>query len=256
MGKIALITGASSGIGEACARVFAQNGIDVIISARRLEKLVKLEKELKERFGARVLPLKLDVRKKDEVFDYLGNLPDEWKEVDILVNNAGLSKGLEKLQDGKVENWEVMIDTNIKGLLYVTKAILPKMVERNSGTIVNIASIAGHETYPGGNVYCATKAFVLQLSKAMRMDLLGTGVRVISIDPGMVETEFSIVRFDGDKERAKKVYENINPLTANDIAEAVWFAVSRPNHVTVEDMVIMPTEQASVLMNIKNYKNF
>ncbi len=256
MGKIALITGASSGIGEACARVFAQNGIDVIISARRLEKLIKLERKLKENYGVKVLPLKLDVRKRDEVFDYLGNLPDEWKEVEILVNNAGLSKGLEKLQDGKVENWEVMIDTNIKGLLYVTKAILPGMVKRKSGTIVNIASIAGHETYPGGNVYCATKAFVLQLSKAMRMDLLGTGVRVISIDPGMVETEFSIVRFDGDRKRAKKVYENINPLTAEDVAQAVWFAVSRPEHVTIEDMVIMPTEQASVLMNIKNYEKF
>ncbi len=256
MGTIALITGASSGIGKACARVFAQNGVDVIISARRLEKLIKLEKELEESYGAKVLPLKLDVRNRDEVFEYLGNLPDEWKEVKILVNNAGLSKGLEKLQDGKVDNWEVMIDTNIKGLLYVTKAILPGMVNRGSGTIVNIASIAGHETYPGGNVYCATKAFVLQLSKAMRMDLLGTGVRVISIDPGMVETEFSIVRFDGDKERAKKVYENINPLTDEDVAQAVWFAVSRPKHVTIEDMVIMPTEQASVLMNIKNYDKF
>ncbi len=254
MGKIALITGASSGIGKACAEILAKNGINVIVAARRLDRLIELEKELKSKYGVDVLPIQLDVTRKDEVLDYLGNLPTDWKNIEILINNAGLSKGLEKLQDGKVENWEIMIDTNIKGLLYVTKAILPSMVERNSGTIVNIASIAGHEVYPGGNVYCATKAAVLHLSKAMRMDVLGTNIRVISIDPGMVETEFSIVRFDGDTQRAKRVYENIKPLTAMDVAEAVWFAVSRPVHVTIEDLVIMPTEQASVLLNVKNYK--
>ncbi len=254
MEKIALITGASSGIGKACAEILAKNGIDVIITARRLERLIELEKQLSTDYGIRILPLKLDVTKKNEVFDLLDNLPEEWKDIEILINNAGLSKGLEKLQDGEINNWEVMIDTNIKGLLYVTKAILPRMVKRNSGTIVNIASIAAHETYPGGNVYCATKAAVLHLSKALRMDVLGKDIRVISIDPGMVETEFSIVRFDGDIERAKKVYENITPLTAWDVAEAVWFAVSRPKHVTIEDLVIMPTQQASVLLNIKNYK--
>ncbi len=255
MDKIALITGASSGIGKACAEIFAKNGINVIIAARRLERLVELEKELTNKYKVEVLPLKLDVTSKEEVFDFLGNLPKDWQDVEILINNAGLSKGLDRLQDGKVENWEIMIDTNIKGLLYVTKAILPRMVEKNSGTIVNIASIAGHETYPGGNVYCATKAAVLHLSKALRMDVLGTNIRVISIDPGMVETEFSIVRFDGDEERAKKVYENITPLTAEDVAEAVWFAISRPKHVTIEDLVIMPTQQASVLLTVKNYKN-
>ncbi|AEA33497.1 SDR family oxidoreductase [Hippea maritima] len=254
MAKVALITGASSGIGKATAEIFAKNSIDLIITARRLERLIDLKDELEGKYNIKVLPMKLDIRNKDEVIESLTNLPPVWRDVEILVNNAGLSKGLEKLQDGKINNWEVMIDTNIKGLLYATKAILPSMIQRNSGTIVNIASIAGHETYPGGNVYCATKAAVLQLSKALRMDVLGTNVRVISIDPGMVETEFSIVRFDGDKEKAKKVYENIIPLTAEDVAEAVWFAVSRPTHVTIEDMVIMPTQQASVLLNVKNYK--
>ncbi len=255
MDTIALVTGASSGIGKACAEILAKNGINVIIAARRLEKLLEVEKELTKKYQVDILPLRLDVTNKEEVFDFLNNLPKDWQNVEILINNAGLSKGLEKLHDGKVENWEIMIDTNIKGLLYVTKAILPKMVERNSGTIVNIASIAGHETYPGGNVYCATKAAVLHLSKALRMDVLGKNIRVISIDPGMVETEFSIVRFDGDKERAKKVYENITPLTAEDVAETVWFAVSRPKHVTLEDIVIMPTQQASALLTVKNYKN-
>ncbi len=255
MGEVALITGASSGIGKACADILAKNGINVIIAARRLERLLELEKELTKKYKVEVLPLKLDVTNKEEVFDFLGNLPKDWQDVEILINNAGLSKGLDKLQNGKVENWEIMIDTNIKGLLYVTKAVLPRMIEKNSGTIVNIASIAGHETYPGGNVYCATKAAVLHLSKALRMDVLGTNIRVISIDPGMVETEFSIVRFNGDKERAKNVYENITPLTADDVAEAVWFAVSRPKHVTIEDLVIMPTQQASALLTIKNYKN-
>jgi 3-hydroxy acid dehydrogenase/malonic semialdehyde reductase len=254
MNKIALITGASSGIGRATAVEFAKHNIDIIAAARRLDKIIELQDYLQGKYNIKVLPMQLDVRDKKLVLDYLENLPDEWKNIDILVNNAGLSKGLEKLQDGKIENWELMIDTNIKGLLYVTKAILPDMLKRNSGTIVNLASIAGHETYIGGNVYCATKAAVLQLSKALRMDVLGSYVRVVSIDPGMVETEFSIVRFDGDKEKADKVYENISPLKAEDVAEAIWFAVSRPKHVTIEDMVIMPTQQASAVVNIKNYK--
>ncbi len=254
MARIALITGASSGIGKACAEEFAKNGINIIAAARRLDRLTLLKDELEDKYTIKVLPIQLDVTDKERAIDYLTNLPKEWKNIDILVNNAGLSKGLETLQNGNIQDWELMIDTNIKGLLYATKAILPHMVERNSGTIVNIASIAAHETYIGGNVYCATKAAVLQLSKALRMDVLGHNIRVISIDPGMVETEFSIVRFDGDKEKAKKVYEGIEALTPQDIAEAIWFAVSRPKHVTIEDMVIMPTQQASVTMNIKNYK--
>ncbi len=256
MSKTALITGASSGIGRSCAKLFAKNKIDLIIAARRLEKLTDLSNELKKDYGIKVFPIKLDVKEQDSVLDSLNNLPKDWENIDILINAAGLSKGLEKLQEGKIEHWENMIDTNVKGLLYVTRTILPGMVKRKSGTVVNLASIAGHETYMGGNVYCATKSAVLQLSKAMRMDLLGTGVRVISIDPGMVETEFSVVRFDGDKEKAKQVYENIDALTPDDIAEAIYFAVSMPDRVTIEDMVIMPTQQASVTMNIKNYKRF
>ncbi len=254
MSKIALITGASSGIGKACAQLFAQNGIDVIITARRLEKLIELKDEIETKYSTRVLPIKLDVTDRKAVSDSLSHLPQGWQNIDILINNAGLSRGLEKLQDGNIEDWEEMIDTNIKGLLYVTKAILPSMVKRNEGTVVNLASIAGHEAYPGGNVYCATKAAVLHLSKAMRMDVLGHNIRVISIDPGMVETEFSIVRFHGDKEKADEVYKNIEPLTAQDIAQAIYFTVSLPQHVTIEDMVIMPTQQASATLNIKNYK--
>ncbi len=254
MEKIALVTGASSGIGKSCVEIFAKNGINVIATARRLERLIEIKDNLEKRYETRILPLKLDVTNKNMVFDYLGNLPDEWKDVEILVNNAGLSRGLERLQEGSVDDWEEMIDTNIKGLLYVTKAILPGMIEKRSGTIVNLASIAGHETYVGGNVYCATKAAVLQLSKALRMDVLGYNIRVISIDPGMVETEFSVVRFHGDKEKADKVYEGIDALKPEDIANAVYFSVSLPQHVTIEDMVIMPTQQASVTLNIKNYK--
>ncbi len=252
--KIALITGASSGIGKACVEEFAKNGINVIAAARRLEKITELKDYIEEKYNTKVLPMQLNVTNRNLVDDYLNHLPKNWEDIEILINNAGLSKGLERLQDGKIDNWEKMIDTNIKGLLYVTKAVLPKMVEKNSGTVVNLASIAGHETYIGGNVYCATKAAVLQLSKALRMDVLGYDIRIVSIDPGMVETEFSIVRFDGDKEKANKVYENTSPLTAQDIAEAVWFAVSRPKHVTIEDMVIMPTQQASAILNTKNYK--
>ncbi len=254
-GSIALITGASSGIGKACAYLFAQHGINLIITARRLERLLEIQEEIKKLYSVDVLPIKLDVRKRKDVFEALTNLPDRFKDVDILINNAGLSKGLDPIHEGNVDDWETMIDTNIKGLLYVTRAILPGMVKRNRGTVVNVASIAAHETYPGGNVYCATKAFVLQLSKAMRMDLLGTNVRVISVDPGMVETEFSIVRFNGDVERAKEVYEGLRPLTADDIAKTIYMAISMPDHVTLEDIVVMPTDQASVLLNIKHLKD-
>ncbi len=254
MKKIALVTGASSGIGKSCVEIFAKNGINIIAVARRLERLIELKDNVENRYGVKLLPVQLDITDKTAVSDYLTNLPDDWKDIEILINNAGLSRGLDKLQDGNIDDWEEMIDVNIKGLLYVTKAILPGMVKRNSGTVVNLSSIAGHETYIGGNVYCATKAAVLHLSKAMRMDVLGHNIRVISIDPGMVETEFSIVRFHGDKEKADKVYENITPLTPDDVANAVYFTVSLPQHVTIEDMVIMPTQQASATLNIKNYK--
>jgi len=247
-GKTVLVTGASSGIGQACARAFAGRGARLIIAARRADRLRLLATELKRAHRADVRALTLDVRDHRQVIKTIGGLPIRWREIDILVNNAGLSRGLEKLYEGHLRDWEEMIDTNIKGLLYVTRAVLPGMVARNRGHIVNIGSIAGHEIYPAGNVYCATKHAVRALNKAMRMDVFGTGIRVTAIDPGMVETEFSLVRFHGDRERADKVYQGARPLSAADVAEAVVWACDRPAHVNIEDMVIMPTGQASATM--------
>jgi len=244
MGKIAFITGASAGIGEACARVFAREGYSLLLAARRINRLESLAIALEE-YGVDTHLLALDVRDASEVFSAFSNLPSEWQQVDVLVNNAGLSQGLDPIQAGDIGDWDRMIDTNIKGLLYVTRAVAPIMVARQSGHIINIGSIAGKEVYPNGNVYCATKHAVDALTKGMRIDLLEKGVKVTAIHPGMVETEFSEVRFKGDKERAAKVYEDMEPLIAEDIAEAVWFAASRPKHVNINDMLIMPTAQAS-----------
>jgi len=245
MSKIALITGASSGIGEACAKILAQYNYDLILAARRLEKIETLASELTSAYGIRTQCLKLDVRQAEEVELQLNALPDSWKAIGVLVNNAGLSQGLDPIHEGKLADWDTMIDTNIKGLLYVSRVVSPWMVERQSGHIVNIGSIAGKETYANGNVYCATKHAVDALNKAMRIDLLPYGIRVTGIHPGAVETEFSEVRFKGDTERAKKVYEGFEPLIATDIAEAIWFAVSRPAHVNINDLIIMPTAQAN-----------
>lgn len=245
MNKIALITGASAGIGEACARVLAKEGYQLILAARRKERLEKLAEELKQAYSTNSYLIELDVRDKAAVNEVLGNLPNEWKAVDVLVNNAGLSQGLDPIQTGDTDDWDRMIDTNIKGLLYVTRAITPGMVERKSGHIINIGSIAGKEVYPNGNVYCATKHAVDALSKGMRIDLLPYGIKVTAIHPGMVETEFSIVRFKGDEDRAAAVYHNLEPLVAQDIAEAAWFAISRPPHVNINDLLIMPTIQAN-----------
>jgi len=247
MQKTALITGATAGIGEATARLFAQNGIHIIITGRREERLLVLKNEL-ERHNVRILPLCLDVRNEQEVKNALSNLPDEWKKIDILVNNAGLAAGLSTLQEGDTDDWNRMIDTNIKGLLYITRYVSPTMAERKSGHIINIGSIAGKEVYPNGNVYCATKHAVDALTKGMRIDLLTHNVRVTQICPGAVETEFSIVRFRGDKSRADKVYEGFESLVAQDVAECVWFAVSRPEHVNINDLVVMPTAQAMAAM--------
>src|SRR5690606_9565200 len=244
MGKIAFITGASAGIGEACARVFAREGYSLLLAARRINRLESLAIALEE-YGVDTHLLALDVRDASEVFSAFSNLPSEWQQVDVLVNNAGLSQGLDPVQAGDNGDWDRMIVTNIKGLLYVTRAVAPIMVARQSGHIINIGSIAGKEVYPNGNVYCATKHAVDALTKGMRIDLLEKGVKVTAIHPGMVETEFSEVRFKGDKERAAKVYEDMEPLIAEDIAEAVWFAASRPKHVNINDMLIMPTAQAS-----------
>lgn len=244
MSKIALITGATSGIGEATAFKLAENDFHIIITGRRNERLISLKQKL-ESLGTRVLALCFDVRDKTQVKNALGNLPQEWSNINVLVNNAGLSAGLDPLQSGDTDDWNRMIDTNIKGLLYVTRIVSPGMVTRKSGHIINIGSIAGKEVYPNGNVYCATKHAVDALTKGMRIDLLPYNVKVTQICPGAVETEFSVVRFHGDKARADKVYEGFENLVANDIAHCILFAVSRPPHVNINDMVVMPTAQAS-----------
>lgn len=245
MSKIALVTGATSGIGEATAILLAKEGYDLIITGRRGERVAALETSLKAEYGVKVLPLVFDVRSQAEVEENLGGLPDEWKAIDVLVNNAGLAVGLNPIQDGVVDDWERMIDTNIKGLLYVTRVISNYMKERRSGHIVNLCSIAGKEAYANGNVYCGTKHAVDALTKGMRIDLLPYKVRVSQICPGAVETEFSLVRFKGDAERAGNVYKGFTPLTAMDVADAILYMIKCPAHVNINDMVIMPTAQAN-----------
>lgn len=244
MRKIALITGATSGIGEAAALNLSENNFDVIITGRRAERLEKLQKQLAEN-GTRVLSLCFDVRNEEEVNNALKDLPPEWQEIDVLVNNSGLASGLDPIQKGDTEDWNAMLDTNVKGLLYVTRAVSPGMVERKKGHIINIGSIAGKEVYPNGNVYCASKHAVDALTKGMRIDLLPHNVKVTQICPGAVETEFSVVRFHGDKHRADTVYDGYESLVAADIADCIWFAVSRPDHVNINDMIVMPAAQAS-----------
>ena len=244
MSKIALITGATSGIGRAVADIFAENKYNLIVTGRRSERLQELKAALEQQHGISVLALCFDVRDNDEVVRNIESLPVEWRNIDVLVNNAGLAVGLNHIQDGVLDDWERMIDTNIKGLLYVTRAVSPLMIARNSGHIVNICSIAGKEVYENGNVYCATKHAVDALSKAMRIDMLGHNIKVTNICPGAVETEFSIVRFKGDTQRAAGTYKGIEPLTGRDIAECIYFAVSLPEHVCINDMMIMPTAQA------------
>ena len=244
MNKIALITGATSGIGRAVADIFAENKYNLIVTGRRSERLQELKAALEQQHGISVLALCFDVRDNDEVVRNIESLPVEWRNIDVLVNNAGLAVGLNHIQDGVLDDWERMIDTNIKGLLYVTRAVSPLMIARNSGHIVNICSVAGKEVYENGNVYCATKHAVDALSKAMRIDMLGHNIKVTNICPGAVETEFSIVRFKGDTQRAAGTYRGIEPLTGRDIAECIYFAVSLPQHVCINDMMIMPTAQA------------
>lgn len=243
MNKTVLITGATSGIGKACAEIFAAHAFQLIITGRRKDRLDELKKELENK-GAKVLALNFDVRKLNEVQTHLGSLPQEWQTVDVLINNAGLASGLNTIQNGDIEDWEKMIDTNVKGLLYVTRTIAPLMIAKNNGHIINIASIAGKEVYPNGNVYCATKFAVDALSRAMRIDMLPHGIKVTNIAPGAVETEFSVVRYHGDKDRADSVYKGFKPLTGEDIAEVVFWTASRPVHVNINDIVITPTAQA------------
>ncbi len=246
--QIVLITGASSGIGAACARSFAAAGAKLILAARRLDRLQELTDQLTKEFAVPIHVLALDVGDRPQVKSTLQSLPPVWQDIDILVNNAGLSRGLDKLHEGDIQDWEEMIDTNVKGLLYVTRAVLPGMVNRNRGHVINLGSIAGHQSYPGGNVYCASKAAVRALSEGLKMDLLGTAVRISSVDPGMVETEFSQVRFHGDTERAEKVYQGVTPLTAEDIADVVLFCATRPSHVNINEVILMPVDQASATM--------
>ena len=244
-GKIALITGASSGIGKACAFALAAEGANLILTARRTERLQQIAAQLEKEYKISVLTRKLDVRKKDDVFKMVDELEADWQNIEILINNAGLARGIEKIPEANIDNWETMIDTNVKGLLYVSRAVVPGMVKRQSGHIVNIGSIAGHEVYPGGNVYCASKHAVDAITKGLRIDLVDTPIRVSTVDPGLVETEFSIVRFDGDEEKAKNVYKGMRPLSGEDIADIIRFIVTRPPHVQIAEAIVFPTNQAA-----------
>ena len=243
MKTTAFITGATSGIGKATAEIFAKNKIRLILCGRRAERLKELQKELSKQ--TEVTTLQFDVSKKEEVTKAIKSLPENFKQVDILINNAGNAHGLSSIQEGNLEDWDAMFDINVKGLLYVSKAIMPQMIDRSKGFIVNIGSTAGKEVYPNGNVYCASKFAVNALNKSMRLDLNKHNIRVAGIHPGLVETEFSEVRFKGDSERAKKVYSGFKALQAEDIADIIHFVITRPYHVNIEDLVVYPTAQAS-----------
>jgi 3-hydroxy acid dehydrogenase / malonic semialdehyde reductase len=240
-GKTVFITGASSGIGEATTRAFAAAGAHLVLAARRADRL----KEITRQFTNKLHIIQLDVRNRSAVDKAIAGLPEQFQDIDILVNNAGLARGLEKAQEADLDAWDEMVDTNVKGLLYMTRAILPGMVARKSGHIINIGSIAGHEVYGSGSVYCGTKHAVDAITRGIRIDLIGTGVRVSTVDPGLVETEFSLVRFKGDADRATKVYQGLTPLTGADVAETIMWIVSRPSHIQVAEVILLPTDQAS-----------
>jgi len=245
MSKIVCVTGATSGIGRATAEVFAANGYNLIITGRRKEKLEELGEELVGKYKIDLIALNFDVRNNEAVNKAFDSLPEGWRAIDILVNNAGLAVGLGPIQEGVIDDWERMIDTNIKGLLYVSRKVLPWLVERKQGHVFNIASIAGKETYLNGNVYCATKTAVDSLSRAMRMDMVPYGIKVTNVAPGAVETEFSIVRFKGDQQRADNVYKGYEPLTGKDIADTIYYVATMPDHVCINDLIITPKAQAS-----------
>jgi len=251
MNKTIMITGATSGFGKAIAKKFAKNEYSLIITGRRKELLDELESDLHSSGKLNVLSLCFDVRKKEEVESVIASLPEEWKKIDILVNNAGLAVGLSHIQDGDTDDWDRMIDTNVKGLLFVTREVAPLMVARNKGHIFNIGSIAGKETYENGNVYCASKFAVDALSKSMRIDMLKNNIKVTLIAPGMAETEFSLVRFKGDEEKAKNVYKGIDALTADDIADVIYYCATLPDHVCINELVITPTQQAGVYHSVR-----
>lgn len=244
MKKTALITGATAGIGEATARLLAKNNFNLIVTGRRKERLEALKKSILSDSDAEVYILNFDIRNQEETENAVKNLPAEWQKIDVLINNAGLAVGLSTVAGGVLDDWERMIDTNIKGVLYISRLVSQTMIKNGSGHIVNISSIAGKETYPMGNVYCATKHAVQSLTKGMRIDFLKHGIKVSSVCPGAVDTEFSVVRFKGDEKQAQKVYDGITPLYARDVAEAILFVVTRPAHVNIDDILVMPTDQA------------
>ena len=252
--KIVFITGASSGIGEGCARKFAKEGWNLILNARTVSKLEELKAELEKMYGVRVYILPFDVRDRKQAAAALESLPEEWKAIDVLVNNAGLASGFEHIDEGDPMDWDKMIDTNVKGLLYVTRIITPKMIAAGGGHVINIGSIAGTEPYENGAVYCASKHAVHAISQAMRADLLSHRIKVTEIRPGMVETEFSLVRFHGDQERADKTYTGVEPLTGADIAETIAWIVQLPAHMNVNDIVLMPAQQAGAYYTCRNTK--
>jgi 3-hydroxy acid dehydrogenase/malonic semialdehyde reductase len=243
--KIALITGSTAGIGYETALLLAQNNYDLILTGRRKDRLDALENKLKSSFTCKIITLNFDIRIKTETEDALNSLPDEWKAIDLLLNNAGLAAGLAPINSADVDDWERMIDTNVKGLLYTSRIVSTWMIERQKGHIINISSIAGRESYPNGSVYCGTKHAVEAISRAMRIELLPYGIKVTTLSPGAVETEFSVVRFRGDQERADQVYKGFKPLSPKDIAETILFIASRPPHVNIDDLLILPTSQGS-----------
>ena len=245
MNKTVLITGASSGIGEGCARKFASEGARLILNARSVDKLEALAQDLKEKYGTDSYIMPFDVRDRKAASEALASLPAEWQAIDVLINNAGLVIGVDKEHEGDLDEWDIVIDTNIKSLLSMTRMVVPGMVERGRGHIINIGSIAGDAAYPGGSVYCATKAAVKALSDGLRIDLVDTPLRVTNIKPGMVETNFSVVRFRGDKDKADNVYKGIRPLTGEDIAEVAYFAASAPEYMQIAEVLVMPTNQAT-----------
>lgn len=251
MNRIALITGATSGIGKAIAEKFASENINLIITGRREDRLKEISATLEQNHGINALPLCFDIRDREAVENAVQSLDGKWAKIDVLVNNAGLAAGFDLFQDGKIDDWENMIDTNIKGLLFITRLVVPGMIARKSGHIINIDSIAGKDVYQRGNVYCATKFAVDALTKSMRIDLLEHGIRVSQISPGLVETEFSNVRFKGDQAKAENVYKKYKPLSGNDIAEVAWFIFNAPSHVNIADVILTPTSQANVYMNKK-----
>jgi 3-hydroxy acid dehydrogenase/malonic semialdehyde reductase len=249
--KTVLITGTTSGIGEATAHLLAEQGFRIILNGRRLERLQQQANELTSRYGCETYLMPVDVRNQEAVEEFIAALPEDWNSIDVLINNAGLAAGLETIEEGNIDNWNRMIDTNVKGLLYVTKSMIP-ILKKSQGHIVNIGSIAGKEVYPNGNVYCGTKHMVDALNKAMRRELAEAGIKVSSVNPGAVETEFSIVRLDGNIDKAKTVYNGFENLVAQDIADAIWYVISRPRHVNINELIIMPTAQPAAGVVIRN----